>query len=83
MESQAKASWALQDKQLRQLGYSANNNLRIGDVRKIKIPVPIDSSGNFDLAAQGEIVDKYEKVQEIKEEMVGELDSIIAASVTV
>ena len=69
--------------EIRQLGYSANNNLRIGDVRKIKIPVPIDSSGNFDLAAQGEIVDKYEKVQEIKEEMVGELDSIIAASVTV
>ena len=47
-----------------------------GKIRSIKIPIPIDKNGEFDLQAQKEIAEKYKQVENIKTSIVTELDKI-------
>jgi len=45
-------------------------------VKTIQIPIPIASSGEFDLEAQQEIASKYQKIEQIKQSILVELDKI-------
>ncbi|MDR1901051.1 MAG: N-6 DNA methylase [Treponema sp.] len=45
----------------------------IGD---IEMPIPVDRNGNFDLVAQKEIAEKYQKIEQIKKDILEKLDKI-------
>lgn len=47
----------------------------------IKLPIPIKENGAFDLMAQKQIADKYKKIEEIKINLISELDKIINISI--
>ncbi|MBI2437006.1 MAG: N-6 DNA methylase [Candidatus Magasanikbacteria bacterium] len=63
------------------MGYSANNNLRIGDVENIEIQIPLDQEGEFDLLAQKEIADKYKKIENIKLSITKKLEEIFQTEI--
>lgn len=64
------------EKEISKMGYSANNNLRINDIKKITISIPIDEKGNFDLIAQRQIAGRYKKIEEIRRAITQELDEM-------
>lgn len=45
-------------------------------IKNIKIPIPITPSGEFDLETQKEIAQKYQKIEQIKQSILTELDKI-------
>ncbi len=69
------------EKEIYKMGYSANNNLRINDIKNIKIDIPIDKNGKFDLKAQKQIAEKYKKFGEVKSVIDSELDKIFRADI--
>ncbi len=64
------------EKEIANMGYSANNNLRITDIKQIKIPIPIMANGDFDLEAQEKIAERYKKIRDIKSAIEKELENI-------
>jgi len=70
----------IEDK-IQKMGFSANNNLRINDVKNIEIPIPINSKGEFDLPTQREIAEKYRKIEQIKKSISEELDKIASIEI--
>ena len=64
------------EREISKMGYSANNNLRISDIKNIKISIPIDQNGDFDLVSQKQIAQRYKKIEEIKSAINSELDKV-------
>jgi type I restriction-modification system DNA methylase subunit len=54
------------EKQLLISGFSFLNKCGVDKIKKINIEIPIKPNGKFDLKAQKEIANKYEKIEEIK-----------------
>jgi type I restriction-modification system DNA methylase subunit len=46
-------------------------------VKKIKIPIPVNSKGEYDLEIQKTISKKYKKIEEVKNKISGELNKIL------
>lgn len=62
---------------LREHAFGEQNKRVTKDIIKnIKIPIPVDSEGIFDIVAQKQISDKYQKITKIKECIIHELDKI-------
>ena len=64
------------EKEIGKMGYSANNNLRINDIKKITISIPVDNDGNFDMVAQRQIAERHKKVNEVRHAISRELDEV-------
>jgi len=56
-------------------GYG-NKKLGNNQIQDIKIPIPINSKGEFDLKTQKEIAEKHRKIEQIKKSISEELDKI-------
>ena len=56
-------------------GYG-NKKLGNNQIRGIKVPIPVNTKGEFDLSAQKEIATKYHKIEQIKKHISEELDKI-------
>lgn len=67
--------------ELNMLGKGANNNLTRKDILGVKLKLPINEKGDFDLHAQKEIAEKYKKVENIKSAINLELDKISEANI--
>jgi len=50
-------------------------------VKQLKIPIPITSKGEFDLAAQKEIAEKYRKIEQIKKNITAELNKLASIEI--
>lgn len=48
-----------------------------------KIPIPINSSGNFDIEKQREISDMFKKIRRIKENIILEINNLISTNVNI
>ena len=57
-------------------GEGSNKRLVVSKIRNIKINIPITKSGEFDLQKQKEIVEKYFKIEDIKNSIKDELQKI-------
>jgi len=53
-----------------------NKRVTVNVIRKLTIDVPINKNGEFDIDAQKEIADKYQKIEEIKKIIDTELKKI-------
>jgi len=56
--------------------FGFGNKAGKGKIKDIKISIPINSKGEFDLKAQKQIAEKYRKIEEIKSTINKELDKI-------
>jgi len=50
-------------------------------VKKIEIPIPINSKGEFDLNIQKTISEKYSKIQEVKNKISAELNRVLETEI--
>jgi type I restriction-modification system DNA methylase subunit len=66
---------------LRRLGgFKRSDEAHAGKVKRIKIKVPLDDKGNFDLIKQKEIADNYKRILELREIVKGktqELENLV------
>ena len=53
-----------------------NKRITVNIIKDIKIVIPIDKNGNYDLDEQKEIAEKYKKIEGIKNSINFELDRI-------
>jgi restriction endonuclease S subunit len=53
-----------------------NKRLTTTIIKPIDIPIPVNSKGEFDLSAQQQIAEKYRKIEQIKKNILRELDKI-------
>lgn len=63
------------------LNFSWVNKAGKNKVNNILIKIPTHPDGSFDLEKQKEIAKKYEKVEEVKKRVIGELDRLIRQEV--
>ena len=56
--------------------FNWENKPTIEKIKPIEIPIPIDSNGKFDLSVQQQIAEKYHKIEQIKKNILEELDKI-------
>ena len=68
---------------LHKVGEGSNKRLGKDVIKKIKIKIPIDNNGNYDLIKQEEIAEKYLKIEEIKKNIISELNIINNISVDI
>jgi len=62
---------------LKQFAISEQNKRVTNNILKtVKIPIPINSKGEFDLSAQKQIAEKYRKIEQIRRNILSELDKI-------
>jgi type I restriction enzyme M protein len=54
----------------------SQKSLLKSQILEIQIPIPVIPSGEFDLEAQQEIASKYQKIEQIKQSILVELDKI-------
>ena len=52
-------------------------------IKSVKIPIPVDSEGNIDLAAQEEVANKYLAVERCKKEISEKLEALIGQKVKI
>ena len=52
-------------------------------IKNIKISIPVNKNGYFDLKAQKQIAEKYKKIEEIKTAINIELDKITEAEIDI
>ena len=71
------------EKEIGNMGYSANNNLRINDIKKITISIPVDNDGNFDMVAQRQIAERYKKANEVRLAVSRELDEFSGLDIVI
>lgn len=69
------------------MGHNGQNeytSLKLNAVKKIqqKIPIPVDSKGNFDLNAQKEIARKYKKLYEVKKGVCDKIDRLTSMQIS-
>ena len=57
-------------------GFSFLNKCGLDKIKGIKISLPVNAKGEFDLSAQKEIAGKYRKIEQIKKSISEELDKI-------
>ena len=68
---------------LHKVGEGSNKRLGKELIEKIKIKIPIDNNGNYDIIKQEEIAEKYLKIEEIKKNIISELNIINNISVDI
>lgn len=56
--------------------FNFGNKAGKSKIKDITIYIPVDTSGEFDLSAQKEIAEKYNKIEQIKNNVLIELDKI-------
>jgi type I restriction-modification system DNA methylase subunit len=56
--------------------FNWENKPTIEKIKPIEIPVPVNSTGEFDLSVQQQIAEKYKKIEDIKQSISLELDKI-------
>ena len=64
------------EKQLFESGFSFLDKCGVAKIKRVKIAIPIDKNGKFDLQTQKEIAEKYQKIENIKSAINFELDKI-------
>lgn len=45
-------------------------------VKDKKVKIPVDSSGNYDLAMQNKLAKYYEKIESVKDELTSKVDKL-------
>ncbi len=50
-----------------------NKRMTVGIIKKVSIKIPVDNKGDFDIKAQVEIAEKYQKIENIKHAISDEL----------
>jgi hypothetical protein len=62
---------------LRKLGrFKRSDEAHAGKVKRIKIKIPLDDRGNFDLGKQTEIADNYKRILELREIVKGKTEEL-------
>ncbi|MDR1691261.1 MAG: N-6 DNA methylase [Rickettsiales bacterium] len=56
--------------------FGYDNKAGKGKIQNIEIAIPVKSDGEFDLSIQRQISDKYRQIEQIKKNIVDELDTI-------
>lgn len=64
------------EKELVKEDFGFGNKAGKDRIKDIKIKIPINSQGNFDLIKQGEIAEKYKQIEKIKKKMIKKLEII-------
>ncbi len=64
------------EKELAKYNFDFTNKASKGRIKDIKIKIPLNSQGNFDLAKQQEVAKKYQQIEEIKEKIKIDLEKI-------
>ena len=64
------------EKQLFKSGFSFLDKCGVDKIRKVKVSIPIDKNGNFDLEKQEQIAEKYKNIENIKSAINSELDKL-------
>ena len=64
------------EKELKKYNFDFSNTVIKSKIKNIKIKVPINFQGQFDLEKQKEIAEKYKQIEEIKEKIIKELEKI-------
>ncbi|MGD2433010.1 restriction endonuclease subunit S [Bacillus velezensis] len=57
-------------------------NLPKQDIMNVKIPIPIDNRGNYDLSKQRELANKYKIIEDQKEKLIKKKNEIEAIQIT-
>jgi len=60
-----------------------NKRLKKTHIEKIKIKIPIDKNGEYDLTKQKEIAEKYKLIEQTKTELIKELAKVSSTSIIV
>jgi type I restriction enzyme M protein len=63
-------------------GFSFVDKCGVDKIKKVKIQIPQDKDGSFDLSAQQEIAKTYQRIEEIKSAINQELDKISETAIT-
>lgn len=63
-------------KEFKEHNFNWENKPTVGKLKDIEIQIPVDQNNEFDLQAQKEIAEKYNKIQNIKSAISLELDKI-------
>jgi hypothetical protein len=69
------------EKEFSKHSFGFDNKAGKGKIQEIEIQIPVNSKGKFDLAAQKEIANKYQKIEDIKALIKTELDKLSQANV--
>lgn len=64
-------------------GFSWSKTASKDKVEQLKIKIPVDKKGNYDLRAQQEISAKLQKIEQIKSTLYNELDKITGANIAI
>jgi len=65
------------------IGEGSNKRLGTGAIKNIQIQIPITQNGKFNLKAQQEIAQKYQKVEEMKSELKNQVDIILKTEIEI
>lgn len=63
--------------EVRKLGYGWENKLGKARIADINIEIPLGDDGSFDIEKQKEIANKYDKIYEMKNEIIQQLQNIV------
>ncbi|QLH04208.1 hypothetical protein C5F49_01945 [Nitrosopumilus oxyclinae] len=71
----------LLENEVKKLGFTFTQKLGATNLETISINIPVDKSGKFDIKKQKELAKQYNKIYEIKNKMIQEIDDICSITV--
>jgi hypothetical protein len=54
-------------------GESSNRRITVNIIKDVRVSIPVDKNGEFDLNRQKEVAEKYKKIEEIKTKLKEEM----------